>query len=124
MLFLALLIYSAYTDYARREIPNRVILLLYLSSMLSQVPITERIMGLLFPLLPLFFIALKYDCIKGGDIKFLSAVGAYLGLYNLAYVLVFATVIAVAFSLLRSEKSVPLATVFCIGYVIFKTIYL
>ena len=121
-MFLLLILYAAYTDYTRREIPNSIILYIYVSSLASNNLIFERITGFLIPALPLFFIALKYDGIQGGDVKFLSAVGAYLGLFNLALVLIPTTVTAVVWSYVRSEKSVPLATVFCIGYIIFKII--
>ena len=114
-MFLLLILYAAYTDYTRREIPNSIILYIYVLSLASNNLIFERITGFLIPALPLFFIALKYDGIQGGDVKFLSAVGAYLGLIP-------TTVTAVVWSYVRSEKSVPLATVFCIGYIIFKII--
>ena len=93
-MFLLLILYAAYTDYTRREIPNSIILCIYVLSLASNNLIFERITGFLIPALPLFFIALKYDGIKGGDVKFLSAVGAYLGLFNLALVLIPTTVTA------------------------------
>ena len=76
-MFLLLILYASYTDYTRREIPNSIILCIYVLSLASNNLIFERITGFLIPALPLFFIALKYDGIKGGDVKFLSAVGAY-----------------------------------------------
>ena len=94
-MFLLLILYAAYTDYTRREIPNSIILYIYVLSLASNNLIFERITGFLIPALPLFFIALKYDGIQGT---------------------------AVVWSYVRSEKSVPLATVFCIGYIIFKII--
>ncbi|MGN0107987.1 MAG: hypothetical protein ACI4A5_09885, partial [Hominilimicola sp.] len=69
-----------------------------------------------------FFIALKYEGMRGGDVKFLSAVGAYLGLYNLALALIPATITAVAYGYIKSEKSVPLAFVFFIGYITFRAV--
>ena len=80
--------------------------------------------GLFLLTLPLFFVALKYDGIKGGDVKFLSAVGAYLGLYELSLVLIPTTVTAVLYGYIKSEKSVPLAFVFYIGYIIKAVIFL
>ena len=69
------------------EIPNSIILYIYVLSLASNNLIFERITrACLIPAFPLFFIALKYDGIQGGDVKFLSAVGAYLGLFNLALV--------------------------------------
>lgn len=123
MIFLLLLVYAAYTDYTKRQITNGVIVGIYvLSVFASQTPVIERICGFLIPAFPLFFIALKYEGMRGGDVKFLSAVGAYLGLYNLALVLIPATVTAVAYGYIKSEKSVPLAFVFCIGYIVIRAV--
>ena len=122
MLFTILLLYAAYTDYTRREIPNSIIFCIYVLSLASNNLIFERVTGLFLLTLPLFFVALKYDGMKGGDVKFLSAAGAYLGLYELSLVLIPTTVTAVLYGYIKSEKSVPLAFVFCIGYIIFKII--
>ncbi len=122
MIFLILLLYAAYTDYTRREIKNSVILGIYVLSLFSNASVFDKVTGLFLLTLPLFFIALKYDGIKGGDVKFLSAVGAYLGLYELSQALIPTTITAVIMGYVRSEKSVPLAFVFCIGYIIFKAV--
>jgi Flp pilus assembly protein protease CpaA len=123
MPFIVLLLYAAYTDYTKRKIPNFiVIIILVLSIFHNEVPITERIVGFLIPAMPLFLIALKYEIVKGGDVKFLSAVGAYLGLYSMAYILIPATLTAVVWGYKNKEKSVPLAFVFAVGYIILKAI--
>lgn len=122
MIFLMLLLYAAYTDYTRREIKNSVILGICALSVFSQASVFDKITGLFLLTLPLFFVAIKYDGMKGGDVKFLAAVCAYLGIYNLALTLISATVTAIVYSYARHEKSVPLAFVFCIGYVIFKAV--
>ena len=124
MIFLMLLVYVAYTDYTRREIPNSIILGIYVLSVFSNASVFDRVTGLFLLTLPLFFVALKYEGIKGGDVKFLSAAGAYLGLYELSLVIIPTTVTAVVYGYIKSEKSVPLAFVFCIGYVIFKAVIL
>lgn len=120
MLFTVTLIYAAYLDYKTKTIPNTVIVTtLILSVICSAAPVLERIAGFLIPAVPLFFIALKNKGLKGGDIKYLSAVGAYLGLTTLAKALIPATITAVIWGFAHKEKSVPLATVFCIGYFIY-----
>ena len=65
-MFLLLILYAAYTDYTRREIPNSIILYIYVLSLASNNLIFERITGFLIPALPLFFIALKYDDNRNG----------------------------------------------------------
>ncbi|MFQ8924769.1 MAG: A24 family peptidase [Oscillospiraceae bacterium] len=124
MLFTILLLYAAYTDYTRREIPNSVILSMYALSVFSNASVFDKVTELFLLTLPLFFVALKYDGMKGGDVKFLSAAGAYLGLYELSLVLIPTTVTAVLYGYIKSEKSVPLAFVFCIGYIIKAVIFL
>ena len=124
MIFLILLLYAAYTDYTRREIPNSIIIGIYALSLFSKAAVFDKGTGLFLLTLPLFLVALKYDGIKGGDVKFLSAVGAYLGLYELSLVLIPTTVTAVLYGYIKSEKSVPLAFVFYIGYIIKAVIFL
>ena len=120
MLFTVTIIYAAYLDSKTKTIPNVVIVTtLILSVICSTAPVLERIAGFLFPAVPLFFIALKNKGLKGGDIKYLSAVGAYLGLTTVAKALIPATITAVIWGYAHKTKSVPLATVFCIGYFIY-----
>lgn len=122
MLFTILLLYAAYTDYTRREIPNSVILSMYALSVFSKASVFDKVTGLFLLTLPLFFVALKYDGMKGGDVKFLSAAGMYLGLYELSLVLIPTAITAIFYGYIKSEKSVPLACVFCIGYIIFQAV--
>ena len=123
MLFTVTIIYAAYLDYKTKTIPNVVIVTtLILSVICSTAPVLERIAGFLFPAVPLFFIALKNKGLKGGDIKYLSAVGAYLGLTTLAKALIPATITAVIWGYAHKTISVPLATVFCIGYIIYLAV--
>lgn len=123
MPFIVLLLYAAYTDYTKRKIPNGVIVAIYfLSAFASRAPIIERIAGFLIPAVPLFLIALKCEIVKGGDVKFLSAVGTYLGLCSMAYILIPATLMAVVWGYKKKEKSVPLAFVFAVGYIILKAV--
>ena len=121
----ALLLYAGYSDYKTRRIPDAVVLILYLAAIfLSKVPTIERIVGFLIPALPLFFVALKTDKLKGGDVKFLSAAGAFYGIYGLAVILGIATPAAVIYSMCRKEKSVPLAAFMAVGGVVFTIIQL
>ena len=122
MIFLLLLIYAAYTDYTRRQIATSAIIGICAVSFFSATPAVEKMMGLFLLTLPSFFVALKYERLKGGDVKFLAAVCVYLGIYNLALALIPATVTAVVYGYVRKEKSVPLAFVFCIGYIIFQAV--
>ena len=81
-MFLLLILYAAYTDYTRREIPNSIILYIYVLSLASNNLIFERITGFLIPALPLFFIALKYDGIQGGGRSVFGIVQSCIGAYS------------------------------------------
>ena len=59
MIFLMLLVYVAYTDYTRREIPNSIILGIYVLSVFSNASVFDRVTGLFLLTLPLFFCCLK-----------------------------------------------------------------
>ena len=123
MLFTVLLISAAYIDYKIRQIPNIItITIIIMSVVCGTAPVIARIAGLLIPAVPLLIIALKNNEIKGGDIKFLSAVGAYMGLYELAKVLVPVTITAVVWGYAYKTESVPLATVFFMGYSVYYVV--
>lgn len=116
MIFLG---FAGYTDYKKRIIPNEIILVLYVCAVFySSASSVERIAGFFIPALPLFFVALKNKSIKGGDIKYLSAVGAYFGLTAFAGIMSFATLTAVIWSMVKKEKSVPLALFIAVGYIL------
>ena len=59
MIFLILLLYAAYTDYTRREIPNSIIIGIYALSLFSNASVFDKVTGLFLLTLPLFFVALK-----------------------------------------------------------------
>ena len=59
MLFTILLLYAAYTDYTRREIPNSVILRMYALSVFSNAAVFDKVTGLFLLTLPLFFCCLE-----------------------------------------------------------------
>lgn len=117
---LILLVYAGYVDYRERIIPTAIVLILYVCTVLfSSVSVMERIAGFLIPALPLFLFALKWKSLKGGDIKYLSAVGAYFGLTAFASIMSFAALSAVIWGKAKKKKSVPLALFIAVGYVFY-----
>jgi len=115
-----LLVIAGYFDYKKRVIPNELILTLYVSALFfSDATVVERIAGFLIPALPLFFMALKFKDLKGGDIKYLSAVGAFFGLSTLAGILCATTISAVVWCVIKKKESVPLAVFIAVGYVLY-----
>ena len=120
---LIILCYAGYVDWKTRTIPTEIILTIYFCALFySEVPVTERLAGFVIPALPLFFVALFNKNIKGGDIKYLSAVGAFFGLPTLATILVPTTIAAIVWSAAKKEKSVPLATVTAVGCAVYYII--
>ena len=56
MLFTILLLYAAYTDYTRREIPNSVILSMYALSVFSNASVFDKVTGLFLLTLRFFLL--------------------------------------------------------------------
>lgn len=117
MLYIPLFI-AGITDLRYRRIPNwQILLILIIGTAFSNSGIYERVAGFIFPAAPLFFIALKNQSLKGGDIKYLAALGTSVGIYELAETLFYALYISLVYMLITKKKSVPLAFVGFIGYV-------
>ncbi|MBS7297672.1 MAG: prepilin peptidase [Eubacteriales bacterium] len=117
MLYIPLFI-AGITDLRYRQIPNWQILLIFVvGTLFSSNSIYERVAGFIFPAIPLFFIALKYQNLKGGDIKYIAVLGASVGIYNLATIIFYVLVISLVYASITKKKSVPLAFVGFIGYV-------
>lgn len=115
-----LILVSGLIDYKYRQIPNFIILMIFVWALLfSSASCFERIAGLLVTAVPLFVLALTTGKIKGGDYKFLVACATALGLSVFIKSLTFAVMAAVGWSLIKKDKSVPLAFAFMVGYVIF-----
>ena len=108
-------------DYKYRKIPNIMIILVAAWSLFfsSALPF-ERVAGFLVTAIPLFILAITTGKIKGGDYKFLVVCAAALGISVFIKTLFFAVIIAIGWSFLRHEDSVPLAFVFMGGYLIFS----
>lgn len=108
-----ILITAGYIDLFHRKIPPYIILLLFIYAVLfSPISAVEKICGFLLTALPLFLIALLTDKIKGGDLKFVAMLAMAIGIVNLAWLLLFTMGYAIIYSVVRKEKSVPLA--FCV----------
>ena len=112
---------SGLIDYKYRKIPNLIVFLIFgWALFFSSAPSFERIAGFLVTVIPLFVLAITTGKIKGGDYKFLVACATALGISVFIKTLVFAVIIAICWSLIRQQESVPLAFVFLGGYFIFS----
>lgn len=113
-----ILIIAGYTDLRYRKIPMFVILLLFIyAAVFSPVSIPTKISGLVLTALPLLILAVLTDKLKGGDFKFLAMLAFAIGIVRLAWLLLFTTGAAVIFSLIKKEKSVPLAFCTLLGWI-------
>ena len=113
-----ILIIAGYTDLRYRKIPMFVILLLFMyAAVFSPVSIPTKISGLVLTALPLLILAVLTDKLKGGDFKFLAMLAFAIGIVRLAWLLLFTTGTAVIFSLIKKEKSVPLAFCTLLGWI-------
>lgn len=113
-----ILIIAGYTDLRYRKIPMFVILLLFIyAAVFSPVSIPTKISGLVLTALPLLILAVLTDKLKGGDFKFLAMLAFAMGIVRLAWLLLFTTGAALIFSLIKKEKSVPLAFCTLLGWI-------
>ena len=113
-----ILIIAGYTDLRYRKIPMFVILLLFIyAAEFSPVSIPTKLSGLVLTALPLLILAVLTDKLKGGDFKFLAMLAFAIGIVRLAWLLLFTTGTAVIFSLIKKEKSVPLAFCTLLGWI-------
>ena len=115
------ILWAAVTDYRKRVIPDWTWIALLLiggtSAFLLPYPtLFERIVGFLLPGLCLFFLAVNFGGIGGGDIKLTAAMGFCFGLYSLAGILFFALLPACIYAKATKQKSIPLAVFLGIGF--------
>lgn len=115
------ILWAAVTDFRKRIIPDWtwIVIILIGAASAFQLPyptLFERIAGFLLPGISLFFLAMKYGGVGGGDIKLTAAMGFCFGLYGFAAILFFALVPACIYVKATKQKSVPLAVFLGIGF--------
>jgi len=127
LLCLVPILWAAATDFRKRIIPDWTWIAIFLiggaSAFLLPYPtLAQRIAGFLLPGLCLFFLAMKYGGVGGGDIKLTAAMGFCFGLVGLAVILFFALLPAGVYAKATRQKSVPLAVFLGIGFFVYAGI--
>ena len=108
-----ILITAGCIDLFHRKIPPYIILLLFIYAvLLSPIMLIDKMCSFVLAALPLSIFALATDKLKGGDLKFIAMLAMAIGIVNLAWLLLFTIGYAVIYSVVKKEKSVPLA--FCV----------
>lgn len=108
-----ILITAGCIDLYYRKIPPFIILLLFIYAvLLSPILFIDKVCSFVLAALPLSIFALVTDKLKGGDLKFIVVLAMAIGIVRLAWLLLFTTVYAMIYSVVKKEKSVPLA--FCV----------
>lgn len=125
ILTLATLTYGAIWDGAKRIIPNRVPIIIFLLGIVEVLaipcgeqfctPIAERMAGALIPAIALLIIYHFDKRIGGGDFKLLIAMGFNLGIQGITPVLFITTITGILWSFITKQKSVPLAVFLTLG---------
>jgi len=114
-----ILIAAGIIDLMKRKIPNIIdIMILLWAVFFSKIDLYEKAVGFVFTALILLIVSCFVSAIKGGDVKFLIVCAAALGLTVFAKVLLFTCFISVLWSIIKKEKSVPLAFTFMLAYFI------
>lgn len=120
MLF-CILFAAGIIDLKYRKIPDTVITAMLLcAAIFGDISVYEKIWGFIFPAFLLFFIALKNKKLKGGDIKYLAALGLNVGISGLTGILFPACIFSVFYSIIWKRNSVPLAFMCLIGYIFWR----
>ncbi|MDD6736419.1 MAG: A24 family peptidase [Clostridiales bacterium] len=110
---------AAFTDLKYRKIPNWIDVLLGIYAVFfSTAKASERMAGFVLTAGIMYFLLIATGKIKGGDVKYLSLCAAAIGLKAFVQVLALACLFAVFWCVIRREKSVPLAFVMMLGYVL------
>ena len=115
-----LLSFAAIGDMKSRKINNALIILLMFNSLFSHFDILQRMAAFLFPCIFMFPFAMKFPSLKGGDIKFISAIGAFFGLYRLSIILLISVIFGHIYCLIKKEKSFPLAFITLLSVIFIK----
>ena len=121
------LLWAAITDYKKRIIPDwtwiALLVIGVITAFLFPFPnLVERIAGLLIPGLCLLILAVKHGGVGGGDIKLTAAMGFCFGLCSLVFILFFSLLPALIYSKATKQRSIPLAVLLCIGFLIYAGI--
>lgn len=114
-----LLFIGGIIDFKYRKIPNWICIGIGVYAVfVSNITPYERITAAFTVVMPLFIIALATDKLKGGDVKYLSVCALALGITGFLPVLALTALIALVWSILTRQKSVPLAFVLMLGYTV------
>jgi len=121
ILFITVLIYAAYSDVKTRIIPDRVHIFIILVSFIANFNLISSLKGLFFLPIPFIIaILINYNCLGGGDIKLIVAIGFFLGFKKGILALIIGQSIAVlaAFYLKKYKRkgyTMPMALFLAIG---------
>ena len=121
----AVLIYGGVVDFRRREIPNAVPILLFVSGVFGFSGFWS-ILGLVAPAVLLLAAAkITHSEVPGGDFKLLCALGFACGLRELAVILFLAGIGVMVYGLLKripAKRHIPLCSYIAPAYIIFQSI--
>ena len=114
-----LLFLGGIIDFKYRKIPNWICIGIGLYAVfISHITPYEWISAVFAVIIPLFIIAFATDKLKGGDVKYLSVCALALGVTGFLPVLALTVLIALVWSVLTRQKSVPLAFMLMLGYTV------
>ncbi len=110
-------VYGAFTDYRRREIEDKVPIIIMVASIIAifllpedsvlYIPLVERIIMMV----SLGIVAFIPNGIGGGDMKLLMATGFCFGFAGTLFIMVLTAIGSILLRLIKKMKKVPMATV-------------
>lgn len=122
-IFIVTLIYAGIYDVKKREIPDKVHLIILVSSLIANFSLLKSLAGLIFISIPFIIpIYFDYNSVGGGDIKLAGAIGFFLGLNKGLASLIIGLTIALIFNKVifrkKDNEKFPLAPYIAIGSII------
>lgn len=122
-IFILVLVYAGFYDVKKREIPDKVHLIILATSSITNFSIIKSLIGLIFISIPFVIpIYFDYNSVGGGDIKLSGAIGFFLGLKKGLISLIVGLTLALVFNKLifrkKGKEIFPLAPYMAIGSII------
>lgn len=121
VIYIVILLISSILDIKKRIVSNKLcfaIAILSAIMMLQKQKPLDYIPAAFVITVPLLILAIKTDCMGGGDIKFIFCNTLYIGLTGSIYATIFACVLIII-TRFKYKKAIPMIPYLSAGYILF-----
>lgn len=117
VIYIVILLISSVLDIKKRVVSNKLCFIIALLSIMEQKPV-DYILSAFIITIPLLILAIKTDCMGGGDIKFIFCNTLYVGLTRSIYATILACVLIII-TRFKYKKAIPMIPYLSVGYLLF-----